>query len=954
MIPGVERNRPDLALESGGCRVPESRQPAPEGYGLEVSSSLTTILFTDIEGSTRLWEQEGERMAGALAEHDARARSAVEDNHGAIVKSTGDGLFAAFHDPLDAINATVTFQQSLVDPAVTHGIPIRVRCGLHCGVLERRDNDYFGTPVNRTARIMSVAHGGQILISQAMVDEVGARLPASITLIDLGSVRLKDLSSPEHVYQVVHPDLRADFPALRSLEATPNNLPEQLTSFVGRERELEEATQLLRGSRLLTLLGMGGLGKTRLSLQIAADMLDAYPDGIWFLDLAPIRDPSFVPNEAAHVLSVREEPGKPLTQTLCAHLKSRKALLIFDNCEQVVSACASLANAILRAAPDIRIIASSREALRVPGEQIYPVLPLAVPAPAASVETLSRSEAVQLFIARAQLQKPGFTLTEREAPAIAELCARVEGIPLALELAAARMRSLSLQEINKRLHNRFSLLTGGGRVLLERQQTLRALVAWSYDLLSDNEKLLFERLGVFVGGFDLAAAEAVCGADPLVPEDVLDLVLSLVDKSLVMVRETDGESRYRMLETLRDFGLEALGKRGEQAENAKRHCDHYLLVARAARIGLQGPEQPEWIRRLEAEFDNMRAAIALALGGGTDPVIAVKFEVSLQGFRFVRGYSTEGRRYIHAALALPGVVASDIAHAHALYVGAVLADNQSDYAEAGRMLEPCLELRRKIGNRVDVAATLSMLGTVRLHEDDAERARACDEEALEIFRSIDDRIGEAIGLEHLGEIALHVADSAKARDYFEQCLAIARSIDHLELEGNCELSLGELSLQAADLPAARQRFARSLEIAKDSANTRGEALALWWIGKADMAEGDGENARTNLGAALRTFQADQMHAEMLGCIEDHAGLCASLGSALEAARIYGAAAAARERLVLRRSARSVKDWEAAVATARAALGDRVFKSAWAEGQTWQLDMAVRRALAPEIARRVTA
>jgi predicted ATPase/class 3 adenylate cyclase len=934
--------------------VRDGKAPANGGNGLEVSSSVITILFTDIEGSTRLWEQEGERMAAALAEHDARARAAVDGNGGVIVKTTGDGLFAAFHDPLDAIKATVAFQQSLLDPAATNGIPIRVRCGLHLGVLERRDNDYFGTPVNRTARIMSVAHGGQILVSQAVVDQVGTRLPESTTLLDLGSVRLKDLASPEHVYQIVHPELRSDFPALRSLEATPNNLPEQLTSFVGRERELEEATQLLKGNRLLTLLGMGGLGKTRLSLQIAADMLDAYPDGIWFLDLAPIRDPSFVPNEAAHVLSVREEPGKPLTQTLCTHLKSRKALLIFDNCEQVVSACASFANAILRAAPDIRIIASSREALRVPGEQIYPVLPLAVPSPTASVESLSRSEAVQLFMARAQLQKPGFTLTEREAPAVAELCARVEGIPLALELAAARMRSLSIQEINKRLHNRFTLLTGGGRVLLERQQTLRALVAWSYDLLTDNEKLLFDRLGVFVGGFDLPAAEAVCGADPLMPEDVLDLVLSLVDKSLVMVRETDGESRYRMLETLRDFGLEGLGKRGEQVENARRHCDHYLAVAKTGRDELQGPDQPAWTRRLEAELDNFRAAIALALGGGTDPILAVKFEVALQGFRFLRGYSTEGRKYIHAALALPGVVESDIAHAHALYVGAVLADNQSDYAEAGRMLEPCLALRRKIGNPVDVAATLSMLGTVRLHEGDAERARECDQEALEIFRSIGDRIGEAIGLGHLGEICLQVADGAKAREYFEQCLAIARDIDHRELEGECELFLGELSLQAGDLPAAGARFARSLEVAKDAENKRGEALALWWTGKADFANGDGANARIHLGAALRAFQDSEMYAEVLASVEDHAGLWASLGHAAEAARVYGAAAAARERLVLRREPRSVKDWDNGIAAARKALGDSAFEAAWAEGQTWQLDMAIRRALTPVTKKTVTA
>ena len=526
------------------------------------------------------------------------------------------------------------------------------------------------------------------------------------------------------------------------------------------------------------------------------------------------------------MLAVREEPGKPLTHTLCAHLKSRKCLLIFDNCEQVVSACASLANALLRAAPDVRIIASSREALRVPGEQVYPVLPLALPSPTASIETLSRSEAVQLFMARAQLQKPGFTLTEREAPAVAELCARVEGIPLALELAAARMRSLSIQEINKRLHNRFTLLTGGGRVLLERQQTLRALVAWSYDLLNDNEKLLFERLGVFVGGFDLAAAEVVCGAEPLIPEDVLDLVMSLVDKSLVMVREADGESRYRMLETLRDFGLEALQKRdGEHLANAIRHCDHYLVVAKEARVGFDGPEQSRWMRKLEIELDNVRAAIALSLGGGTDPILAVKFEVALQAFRFLRGYSTEGRKYIHAALALPGVIESDVAHGHALYVGAVLADNQSDYAEAGRMLDLCLELRRRSGHPVDVAATLSMLGTVRLHEGDAERARKCDEEALLIFRDIGDRIGEAIGLGHLGEICLHVFDGVRAREYFEQCLAIAREIDHSELEGESELFLGEISLLAGDVPAARARFDRSLEVAQVAENKRGEALA---------------------------------------------------------------------------------------------------------------------------------
>src|SRR5215471_1389346 len=472
-----------------------------------MSSGLTALLFTDIEASTRLWEQDSERMSRALARHDALSRSAVESHHGVIVKMTGDGMYAAFGDPVDAINATVTLQQALRDPSATGGLELRLRYGLHLGVVERRDQDLFGSPVNRAARIMKAAHGGQILLSQTVVDQVRERLPPAISLRDLGAVRLRDLATSEHVYQVLHPDLRQEFPALRSLEATPNNLPQQVTSFVGRERELGEAKALLEGTRLLTLLGMGGLGKTRLSLQIAADVLENYPDGVWFVDLAPIKDPALVPNAAAQVLGVHDEPGKPLVQTLCAHVKEHKALFVLDNCEHLVAACASLADSLLIQAPQVRIIATSREALRIHGEQTYPVLPLAVPTRNADAESLVRSEAVQLFVERARLQKPGFALTEREAPAIAELCARLEGIPLALELAAARLRSLSVEEINKRLHDRFKLLTGGSRVALERQQTLRALVRWSYDLLQEHEQILLDRLSIFVGGFNLEAAE---------------------------------------------------------------------------------------------------------------------------------------------------------------------------------------------------------------------------------------------------------------------------------------------------------------------------------------------------------------------------------------------------------------------------------------------------------------
>ncbi len=930
---------------------------------MQVPSCGTTLLFTDIEGSTRLWEQEGERMSRALAEHDALSRSAVERNRGTVVKMTGDGMYAAFDDPLDAVNAALVLQLALCDPRATNGIPFHVRYGMHVGVVERRDDDLFGTPVNRAARIMEAAHGSQVLLSQAVVDNVGERLPPSVSLRDLGGVRLRDLATTEHVYQLVHPDLRADFPALRSLEATPNNLPLQVTSFIGRERELAEIKRLLEGTRLLTLLGMGGLGKTRLSLQIAADALEKYPDGIWFVDLASIKDPALVPNAAAQVVGVREEPGKALTQSLCEHVKQHRLLFVLDNCEHLISACASLAEMLLRGAPDVRIVATSREALHIRGEQIYPVLPLVAPDRNAGVESLMRCDAVHLFVERARLHKPSFSLTERDAPAVAEICARLDGIPLALELAAARMRSLSIGEINTRLHDRFKLLTGGSRVALERQQTLRALVSWSYDLLHNREQVLLDRLSAFAGGFDLQAAETVCGAEPLLPDDVIDLLSSLVEKSLVMVADGDGASRYGLLETIREFAREHLGTRydmlgtvrefaqerltdrGDVAATARRHCEYYLGIAKSARAELQGPRQPEWTRRLEIELDNLRAAIELALTGGVDPVMAVKFEVALMRFRTLRGYSTEGRNNIRKSLALAELRDPNVARAHALYVGGVLASNQSDHAEAMKMLTECLSIRRGLGNRNETAATLSMLSEVHLHQGDVAKARECDEEALALFREVGDRVGEAIGLLNLGENLVQQGDSGGARQYFEQCVAIARSTRHLELQSECERNLGELELGAGNLQAAQARFARALKVCRDAEDKRGVAIALWRLGKTEAACGDYDSARNRLAEALPALLAFEQNAEVLDCLEDDAGLLQQIGEVEAAVRTYAAAATARAALVLRRSTRREEETRASLEAARAALGEHPFDAAWSIGRTWALEDAIGRALA---------
>ncbi|HET7032365.1 MAG TPA: adenylate/guanylate cyclase domain-containing protein, partial [Casimicrobiaceae bacterium] len=486
-------------------------------------SAVTTFLFSDIEGSTRLWEQDPERMNVALAGHDALARILVERNGGVLVKTTGDGMHAAFDDPVDGLRAAIEFQQAIGNPAATGGIGLRVRCGLHAGVVERRDNDYFGQAVNRAARIMTAAHGGQVLVSQIIATLVNERLPDSVALRDLGAVRLRDLANRERVFQVLHPQLRAEFPPLRTLEATPNNLPQQITSFIGRERELAEARELLGKTRMLTLAGTGGLGKTRLSLQLAADTMDDYPDGVWFVELAPLTDPDRVSQALAEVLGVKEDAGRPVMEAVVKHVGDLTLLVILDNCEHLVDACAELAVRLLRAAPKIKILASSREHLHVAGEAIFHVSSLAVPAPDPKITpvALTQYEAVRLFVERAVAANPSFAVTEQSAPAVSEICRRLDGIPLALELAAARLRSLSAEKIAERLGDRFRLLTTGDRTALARQQTLRASIDWSFDLLPEPERALLCRLAVFAGGWTLEGAEAVASGNGIEEVSVL-------------------------------------------------------------------------------------------------------------------------------------------------------------------------------------------------------------------------------------------------------------------------------------------------------------------------------------------------------------------------------------------------------------------------------------------------
>jgi len=930
-------------------------------------SEIKALLLTDVVDSTRLAETLGDSaMAEIWAAHDRVSRALLGPWRGREIDKT-DGMLLLFDNAADAVAYAMEYHRAMASLPT----PLAARVGLHVGPVILRENaaediargakplEVEGLAKPIAARVMALARGGQTLLSAAAREDLG-KTPHR--LVSHGHWQVKGVSDPIELFEIGEPDVRFVQPAdgekahrvvwmgdwWLPVNEIPNNLPFQATSFIGRERELAEVKRLLGGSRLLTLLGMGGLGKTRLSLQAAAEQIHDFPDGVWFLDLAPISDPALIVSETAQVLGVREEPGRPLLQTVCAHLKNRRTLLILDNCEHVIKASAQMASAILKVAPHVRLLASSREPLHSPGEQCYPVLPLPVPARGDGLEALARSTAVRLFVDRAQLHKPSFVLNEREAPVVAELVARLEGIPLALELAAARIRSLSVADINARLKDRYKLLTGGSQVLQERQQNLRALVDWSYELLTPEEQMVLDRLGVFVDGFDLAAAEAVCGGEPLASEDVLDLLGSLVEKSLVMLQERDDGARYLMLETIREYAREKLAQRGDDgAAAAVRHCDHYFALAKSARDGLTGPQQADWLWKVEVEHDNIRSAVSLSLTGGVDPFIAVKFAVAMQGFWILRGYSTEGRKVLQAALALPAIQASPIAQAFALYVGAALAESQSDHAEARKMLETCLELRRGLGSEVDIAATLSTLSLARLQGGDADEAAAGENEALQIFRRLGDRVGEAICLLHLGQICLYQGNDAMARSQLEQCLAIAREIRHQEIEGECERVLGEVAFEIADPAQANLRFKRSLTVCREAGDKRGEANALRWLARVDLQDGDLASARVRLADALRAFRAFEMREELLGCLEDHAELAQAEGKVEIAVGLAGAAAHSRQRLGLTLSPRAERRRQALIGRLRRTLTEGPFDSVWDEAQHWQVEEAIRHALSPQ-------
>jgi predicted ATPase/class 3 adenylate cyclase len=830
--------------------------PAAPGLRPGVAQGIGTFLFTDIEGSARLWEEEPERMQVALARHDALLSDVLAAHAGTMVKRTGDGVHGVFADPAQAVAATLELQRSLADPAATGGLPLRVRCGLHLGTSEIREGDYYGPEVNRTARIMRAASGGQVLLSQAVAQAVEDRLPEGASLRALGPIRLRGIAKPEEVYQLVDPDLPRDFPPLSGTESTPHNLAHPLTSFVGRARNLVETKALLAQARLLTLLGVGGLGKTRLALELAGEVLADFPDGVWFVDLAGQADERLVPHALARVIGVREDPGIPLVDVLSRALKERRTLLILDNCEHLLSACAALAKSLLQAAKGLRVVATSREPLHLAGETTYPLEPLEVPRAAADLSVV-QCDSVRLFVDRARAVNPAFQLTPANAAPIAEVCRQLDGIPLAIELAAARTRMLSPEKIAERLEDRFRFLRNEDPTVLPRQQTLRSLIDWSYQALDEKEQALFRRLAVFAGGWTLEACEAVVAGDQLEPEEVLDLLDGLVAKSLVM---WDGDDeRYRLLDTVREYARECLRSSRDEERVRAMHLRCYLDLAEGARPHLAGPEQAYWLSRLDAERENLLAAYAWCERAPEGVESSLRMMTALRPYWVNRGLMTLGRRLTLEALERAPDSMDPRLRCRALFDVGQLSSFMGFYEEATSWLEESLALARRMGDVAQVALVLQPLGMAYLGRGDIARSKLQFDEAVDLAARLGNKRELAAALNARAQLHRLEGDVGNAAALYERVLELVREMQDHEAIAIVLLNLAMMRTTAQAVPEARQCLAEAAAIAYDiGSKAVGQSVLEVSAGLAVVASEPGLAARL-YGAAEHQAQDSGLH-----------------------------------------------------------------------------------------------
>jgi predicted ATPase/class 3 adenylate cyclase len=838
---------------------------------------LVTCLFSDIEGSTRIELALGTGPYRDVRERHRELLRAAFDTHNGYEQSTGgDSFFVIFRGAGDAVRAAIDAQRAVAADSWPENGTVRVRMGLHTGEIESIGDDVIGYAINRTARIAAVAHGGQVLLSDATRAIVVGDLPDGASLRDLGAHRLRDLREPEQLSQLLVDGLPDTFPPLRSLDARPNNLPTQLTTFVGREREVTDAGGLLRATRLLSLTGPGGTGKTRLSLQVAAAAADDFPDGVWFVALDAVRDPELVTPTIARTLGLADTKRKRSIDLLADEIGDGHVLLVLDNFEQVIAAGPDVAE-LLRRCPNVRVLVTTRIPLRVSGEQEYPVPGLPAPPDQrrlSEVErlnlprelreldlgTLTQFEAVRLFIARATAIRPGFAVTNANAPAVAGIAGRLHGMPLAIELAAARVKLLTPDQILARLEHHLDLLTQGSRDVPERQQTLRGAIAWSYDLLDDGARRLVDRLSVFRGGFDLEMAETVCGPGDEVGGDVVERIGELVDQSLMRLDESASEPRFAMLETIREFAAEMLAGRGEAEAIADRHAAAMLELAELAAPELAGDAQRTWLERLEREHDNMRAALDWAIAR-PDPALGARLSFALWRFWQQRGYLNEARaRFERIAAQGWTLEPTDQARFDEAYGG--IAYWQSDQATATRLYDEALTIWREVGDQREVANALynrAYADMIEIMEGNVAAAHHASgreklDEALTIYRELGDKGGEGNILWGLGSLAYFTSSAETAESWYRQALELHRAAGNRTMEA---WSLHMLGLSMV----GKREFAESIQIGRhalqhfyESGDVSGVTLSLDDLALSALGTGDAARAGRLWGAARRLQQ----------------------------------------------------------------------------------------------------
>ena len=850
-----------------------------------------TFLFTDIEGSTALLGRLGEGLyAQVLAGHHSLIRSGLAAHGGSEVDTQGDAFFAVFSSPRACIAAVLGMQQALTAHAWPAGEQVRVRMGVHAGEASKTAAGLVGLDVHRAARVAAVGYGGQVLLSETAAVLVRDALPPGAALADLGVHRLKDLGRPERIFQLQAPGLRAVFPPLRSLgnPALQNNLPAQLSPFIGRNRERSEVRALVESCRLVTLTGAGGCGKTRLGLQVAAELLDGSGDGVWLVELAAVTDQDAVASAISRALGMTSQPGRPVLETLTDALALQDMLIVLDNCEHLIGGCAKAADAIVRSCQRVRLMTTSREPLGISGETIYRVPPLSMPGPGEQDPASAESaDAVALFLDRARAQGVDLSVDEATAPLVVSICARLDGLPLAIELAAARLRSMSVRSLDDRLDQRFRLLTGGSRTAPGRQQTLRAAVQWSYSLLNGAEQLLLGRLSVFAGGFDLDAAEAVGGWEDIEVFDVAGLLGSLVDKSLVMTERAGPALRYRLLETIRQFAAGRLAEAGDEDVVAAAHCAHYLSVAETAAPHLTGPDQGRWLARLDADQANLRRAAGHAAGAPDGTAQVLRLGAILRRYWSTRFRDQEAIALLVPVLERPEARADPELFGAAL-VSAAFSARFVDIALARQLGEQAVTLARQLDAGPLLIESLGALSSVYYYSGEPERGLPPGREAVERARQLGDNVllGQSLTENLLCEALI---DPARGETLFTEALACTqRSGDHLYaffLLNNA----GVRALRAGDIPAARaylQRAAQAMRaIGEEDLSL---SINMGWVLRQDN---DPDGAQSAFQATLRM---SRHHGDRVGMAYASLGLAclaAEAGDWHRAAMLHGIAQA---------------------------------------------------------------